>query len=300
MLLDLVRDESPAGRARLHYFLINKGPWSRLDHNQPFVPGAPAKPEGANFYPANASKAEIERWIQSLPEAERARATGFFTRHQARRHRLLPSCPTASSIRTSLRAPRALLREAAQPGDRADAEDVSHEARRRVPVERLLRQRRRLDGAQGGDRADDRPVRGVRGRMVQLQGGVRVVHHRTGRSRNGQAPEVRRRAAGHREPPADRSRHRNPKLGGARADRGRQRDLRRRRREPRRADRGVQPAERRARDPRKGRQARDAEERAGREVREDAGADLESRARRPPIRRPCRSTRSSRTSSCTS
>ena len=44
MLLDLVRDETPAGRARLHYFLINKGPWSRLDHNQPFIPGAPAKP----------------------------------------------------------------------------------------------------------------------------------------------------------------------------------------------------------------------------------------------------------------
>src|SRR5262245_42618689 len=44
MLLDLSRDQSPAGRARLHYFLINKGPWSRLDHNQPFVPGAPAKP----------------------------------------------------------------------------------------------------------------------------------------------------------------------------------------------------------------------------------------------------------------
>src|ERR1019366_4969049 len=50
MLLDLVRDQTPEGRARLHYFLINKGPWSRLDHHQPFVPGAPARPEGANFY----------------------------------------------------------------------------------------------------------------------------------------------------------------------------------------------------------------------------------------------------------
>jgi hypothetical protein len=79
MLLDLVRDESPAGRARLHYFLINKGPWSRLDHNRPFVPGAPAKPEGANFYPAAASKADLERWMESLSEADRARATGFFT-----------------------------------------------------------------------------------------------------------------------------------------------------------------------------------------------------------------------------
>ena len=58
MLLDLVRDESPAGRARLHYFLMNKGPWSRLDHNQPFIAGAPPKPEGANFYPPATTKAQ--------------------------------------------------------------------------------------------------------------------------------------------------------------------------------------------------------------------------------------------------
>jgi hypothetical protein len=78
-LADLASDQSPEGRARLHYFLINKGPWSRLDHNAVFVPGAPAKPAGANYYPEGASKADLERWIQSLPEAERARATGFFT-----------------------------------------------------------------------------------------------------------------------------------------------------------------------------------------------------------------------------
>src|SRR5262249_8434494 len=69
----------PAGRARLHYFLINKGPWDRLEHHAPFVPGAPKKPEGASYYPDGASKAELERWIQSLSEAERGRATGFFT-----------------------------------------------------------------------------------------------------------------------------------------------------------------------------------------------------------------------------
>jgi hypothetical protein len=79
MLLDLVKDQTAAGRARLHYFLLNKGPWSRLDHDQVFVPGAPAKPAGANFYPSDASKADLERWMQSLPEADRVRATGFFT-----------------------------------------------------------------------------------------------------------------------------------------------------------------------------------------------------------------------------
>jgi peptidase M49-like protein len=79
MLVDLARDASADGRARLHYFLINKGPWSRLDHNEPFVAGAPPKPAGASFYPEGTSKADLERWLQSLSPAERARASGFFT-----------------------------------------------------------------------------------------------------------------------------------------------------------------------------------------------------------------------------
>src|SRR5499427_3326230 len=70
MLIDLAQNDTVEGRARLHNFLINKGPWSRLDHNQPFVAGAPTKPEGANFYPG-ASKSEVEQWIASLPQAER-------------------------------------------------------------------------------------------------------------------------------------------------------------------------------------------------------------------------------------
>ncbi|MGE0447672.1 MAG: hypothetical protein AB7P99_20785, partial [Vicinamibacterales bacterium] len=79
LLLDLVRDTSDLGRARLHYFLVNKGPWSALDENEPFVPGVPAKPESANFYPAGATKAEVEAWINGLSPAERQRASGFFT-----------------------------------------------------------------------------------------------------------------------------------------------------------------------------------------------------------------------------
>ena len=79
MLQSLVKDDSPIGKTRLHAFLINKGPWSRLDHNEVFVPGAPPKPPSANYYPAGATKAEIERWIASLGAAEKTRATGFFT-----------------------------------------------------------------------------------------------------------------------------------------------------------------------------------------------------------------------------
>ena len=79
MLHALIRDESAAGKARLHEFLINKGPWSRLDHNEPFVPGAPPKPPSANYYPEGATKAEVEQWLNSLSGADKARATGFFT-----------------------------------------------------------------------------------------------------------------------------------------------------------------------------------------------------------------------------
>jgi hypothetical protein len=79
MLLRLMEDDTPLGRARLDYFRINRGPWSRLDDNQVFIPGAPVKPEAGNFYPAGATKAEVEAWLAGLTETERAAATGFFT-----------------------------------------------------------------------------------------------------------------------------------------------------------------------------------------------------------------------------
>src|SRR5215204_1614205 len=37
----LEADKTAVGRQRLHYFLINDGPWSRLDHNEPFIDGVP-------------------------------------------------------------------------------------------------------------------------------------------------------------------------------------------------------------------------------------------------------------------
>src|SRR5262245_16021982 len=48
----LQQDTSPLGKSRLHYFWINKAPWSGLDAHTAFLPGVPAKkPLGANFYP---------------------------------------------------------------------------------------------------------------------------------------------------------------------------------------------------------------------------------------------------------
>ncbi|HEY4283088.1 MAG TPA: hypothetical protein VGM62_08485 [Chthoniobacterales bacterium] len=79
VLIDLAKDQSPEGRARLHYFILNKGPWSDLDDHKPFVAGTPPKPPNAGFYPNDATKEEIEKWIGSLPANDQASAKGFFT-----------------------------------------------------------------------------------------------------------------------------------------------------------------------------------------------------------------------------
>ena len=100
--------------ARLHYFLINKGPWSRLDHHKPFVPGVPARPEGANFYAAGATKEEIQKWIDGLPAAEKTAATGFFTTIRRGPDGRLMAVPYSVEYQGELTQAAALLREAAQ------------------------------------------------------------------------------------------------------------------------------------------------------------------------------------------
>ena len=114
MLAELAADDSPLGRARLHYFLINKGPWSRLDHNAVFVPGAPPKPPEANYYPAGATKDAVEKWIASLPETERRAATGFFTTIRRREDGTFAAVPYAVEYQGPLQRAAELLREAAR------------------------------------------------------------------------------------------------------------------------------------------------------------------------------------------
>ena len=73
-------DKSPLGQARLHYFWINKGPWSEIDEHKAFLPGVPAtKPPGANFYPEDMTKEEFEGWVKNLYPEARGYAEGFFT-----------------------------------------------------------------------------------------------------------------------------------------------------------------------------------------------------------------------------
>ena len=177
MLLDLARDDSPLGRARRHYFLINKGPWSRLDANEVFIPGAPKKPEEAQLLPGRCNQGRRRGVVQ---DAERCGAHARNrvlhnysprTRWQVHRRSLQPRVSGRD------RARRGVAARSGGADDAADAEELSREARRQPPEQRLLRQRRRVDGARRQHRADHRPVRGLRGRVVQLQGRVRIVHH---------------------------------------------------------------------------------------------------------------------------
>ncbi len=105
--------QSDPTHARLHYFLINKGPWSRLDHNRVFIAGAPSKPEGGNFYPAAATKAEVQRWLDSLSGDEKTRATGFFTTIRRTASGALTAVPYSLEYQGELGRAAALLREAA-------------------------------------------------------------------------------------------------------------------------------------------------------------------------------------------
>jgi hypothetical protein len=114
MLMELLGDDSTLGRARLKNFMLHKGPWDRLEHHRPMMPGAPAKPAGGNFYPAGASKEEVEKWIAGLSGKEAAQAKGFF--HTVRRapDGSMKTLPYSVEYQGELALAADLLREAAR------------------------------------------------------------------------------------------------------------------------------------------------------------------------------------------
>ncbi|MBZ4394319.1 hypothetical protein [Myxococcus sp. AS-1-15] len=114
VLLGLTRDDSPLGRARLHAFVLDKGPWNSLDEGRPFLPGVPAKPEAGNFYPAGATKEQVEAWVKSLPEAQQKEATGFYTTIRRGTDGKFVSVPYSIEYQGELAEAARLFREAAQ------------------------------------------------------------------------------------------------------------------------------------------------------------------------------------------
>ncbi|MBV8860094.1 MAG: hypothetical protein JOZ02_24395 [Acidobacteria bacterium] len=110
----LEADKTPLGRARLHYFMLNDGPWSQLDENIAFLPGVPQeKPATAAHYPDGMTKQEFESWVATLPEAEKQKATGFFYAVRRDASGKLKLVPYSQEYGEFLKPAAALLRDAA-------------------------------------------------------------------------------------------------------------------------------------------------------------------------------------------
>lgn len=114
----LRQDTTPLGKARLHYFWLNKGPWSDIDEHTAFLPGVPPKKlPGANFYPEDMTRGEFESWVKTLSKPEREQAEGFFTviRRDANRH--LRAVPYSQEYKADLDKSARLLEQAAADTD---------------------------------------------------------------------------------------------------------------------------------------------------------------------------------------
>jgi hypothetical protein len=116
----LQKETSPLGKAQLHYFWINKGPWSALDDNTAFIAGVPEhKLPGANFYPESMTKQQFESWVKTLPQKQQHEATGFFTIIRSDGKNGFKIIPYSEAYKAELTRAAALLNEAAVLTDNA-------------------------------------------------------------------------------------------------------------------------------------------------------------------------------------
>lgn len=122
----LQKDRTALGKARLDYFWLNKGPWSILDDHASFMPAEyagitipPKKPEAGNFYPAGATKANLETWMAALPAADRAQAQWFFTTVRDGGAGQFKTVTYADEYRAELQQLATLLKQAASATDNA-------------------------------------------------------------------------------------------------------------------------------------------------------------------------------------
>jgi hypothetical protein len=108
-LLAIADDE-----ATRQYMRINYGPWDRLANNEPFVAGFGAKPQGANFYPADMTRAEFEAAATGAA-AGPLRSPYTLVRRTAAG--ALQAVPYREAYRPHVEAAAAKLREAATYAD---------------------------------------------------------------------------------------------------------------------------------------------------------------------------------------
>lgn len=106
----LQRISDPKVRA---FAAINYGPWDRLNNDTPFLQGFDAKPAGANFYPADMTKAEFE-------QADFPGKVDLYSLVRRDQNGDLVSLPYNQVYATELEAAAELLRKAANLAEDKD------------------------------------------------------------------------------------------------------------------------------------------------------------------------------------
>jgi len=111
-LRDELQKLTGGDRVLYDYFTINFGPFDRLDHDKPFIDvGVKEKPAGANFYPEDLKKEELEKWMRAHP-ADKKNFESNFTIIE-RDGKFLRATPYPAVYKTWLEPAAKLLKEAA-------------------------------------------------------------------------------------------------------------------------------------------------------------------------------------------
>ena len=112
----LESSNNPEDKRVLEYFNINFGPFDRLDHDKPFY-GNVTKPTGANFYPADMTKEEFEKFIVENPDLEKEFTSEFTVIRRV--NDTLTAIPYTEYYKEQLSTVVNLLREASEFADNA-------------------------------------------------------------------------------------------------------------------------------------------------------------------------------------
>ncbi len=106
----LEHSNDPNDKTYLEFFNIMYGPFDRLNENKPFLIEK-EKPEGANYYPEDMTKAEFETWIKEHPE-DKANFESNFTIIRRKNGKLV-AIPYSETYKDLLKPAADLLYEAA-------------------------------------------------------------------------------------------------------------------------------------------------------------------------------------------
>jgi len=112
--VELLIENSEKAKLQLELFNIMAGPFDRLEDDKPFI-GTDIKPLGANFYPADMTKEEFEKFAKDNPKDENSFTSEFTVIR--RENGKLVAIPYSKFYKDKLTTVSNLLKEAAEYSD---------------------------------------------------------------------------------------------------------------------------------------------------------------------------------------